>query len=1231
MKTRRNIKKKVVYMLVLSIVCFLTGFIISSLGKKYNSPEQVTQRINSQIAISLSNLNLKIDQIASFIPDNRNLLNSFLNKNYDGTFKNTGIEILIYKNDSLFSWTDIVFAAPNIKDSLYFNTDLILNGSGYYLVHQKIVGSYSIICLQLIHYNYKYSNEYLPQGFFKQFKASKNIEISLQPGNYNIVNNKGRFLFSLMFIEGSENETWIDFLCLLLNISGFLFLISTIFWGHLYLLLGKTKRWLIYIYFVVSFTFLYALQFFLRFPSYLYELKLFSPVYYAYSNLLPSLADLLITVLLIFQFTYFVCKCLNLKNKSCSSNLKINKVVLLLLLGLVSILFFFLNSTINNIVLNSDISFRFDNFLSLSYTSYLGLLIIAIVLLTFIFLVRIFRNFLVLLSVERNWYILISVIWVLIYILFCNYFALLDFIEIAFLVFILIELFFLIKKGASNQIQIFGTFMSIVILSAFTTYSLNKNVTIKEHEHRKIVATHLSDARDNMAEYFYNEVINSIQVDYKLKSIIFDTIITNSNILAAEYIKEKYFSGYWVKYHVQITICDPEVKLNIKPENIATGCNDYFSSYISNFMRQISVPGLYFSKQSVDAMYYLGKIDLLFENRGRSIKRNIFIEIISNGNWKGLGYPELLLDKKLNSVDNLAGYSYAFYRDGELVKNAGVFSYDIEIKERNASDLFITDKGFSHYFYKPDSNTTIVLSFENQVFTDIISPFYYVFILQFGILLTILLLQKFKITLKIRETTFRFRLQIILISMTVISSMILVIVSLLFIEKLNNNKNIEILHEKLNSVLIDIENRFANNLNLGDVKKDKLSELLLNLSNTYFTDINIFNEKGFLLASSRDQIFTEGMISEQINQKSVWQLLYGKKAFIVQREEIGNYSYLSAYAPIRNKENKMLGYINLPYFAKQEEIHKELSGLISAYANIYLIILIVSVTLALVLSRTVTKPLQLIANQFGRIKIGKFNEKIVWKRNDEIGSLVKEYNRMIDELEKSAELLARSERESAWREMAKQVAHEIKNPLTPIKLNVQLLLKAWQDKAPDWEERLRKFSQTLILQIDTLSSTATEFSDFAQNSKQDIKIFDVLQLLEQTTTLFSDQTNCSIYLKSQEETCFVRADKNHILRVFNNLIKNAIQAIPKDKDGVLTIELSKLNNNCIISFKDNGTGIEEEKKAKIFSPNFTTKTTGMGLGLAIVKNIIDNSSGQIWFETKPSEGTVFYISLPLEA
>jgi signal transduction histidine kinase len=1230
----KKIQKSILPMLFLSVLFFLSAVIISSATKKYYSLVNVSKRLTSEIASAYNNLETEAVKIAAQKTDDKNSFLDFIDKNYKDMFSEKGIEILIYRNDSLKFWTSDVFAAPFINiDSVSFASDIVRNGSGYYLVKQLRSKNDLIIALQLIRYNYRFSNEYLPKGFYKNFSTPDNAGIKLHPGKYNIISPSGKFLFSIAYEDPFELSIWLQYLIFTLYITSFLCLISVIFRIYQGLFREFGYKWIYFLLFVVDVIILRAIQLYFRFPADLYQMQLFKPVYFASSDFLPSLGDFLINALVGVQLTYFAFKQASVNTKIKSINIIFRRLLTLLAVIFLITLYYILTQTISELVLNSNISFRFENILSLPPISHVGVLIIASLLLGFFFIFEVTGKYIATWITDVKHYIYVTVPAFLAYGILTYFSDSFDVINTFLLSTLFMVLYFRVRAKPLAKIKTSRLILVVVILSAMATYIVNNSETIREHEKRKILATHLSDARDNLVEYYFKEASKSIEQDSTLSGILSRSKSEYAVNEISSYVKSKYFSGYWSKYLIQITVCQPDKKLSIQPGNIITGCDDYFNGKINQFMRPVSIPGLYFLRESIDAMYYLGKIDVRFYKAGIEGNNTIFVEINSNDIWKGLGYPELLFDTKNLNSDNLYGYSYAFYDKGELVKNVGKFSFDIDNKNilRNKSaDGFFKSSGYSHFVLKVDESVMIVLSKEIPRISELISPFSYVFILLLLMLLLINILKGAMLNWNLGIYTFRLRLQVIMISTIVVSSVVLVTVSMLYINKISSDKNREILNEKLNSVLIDLELHYGKYPSFDEVPQDELAYLLLNLSNTFFTDINIYNKEGFLLASSRDQIFREGMISEQINPTAEGKLLADKKSFFIQKERIGSYLFLSAYTPVRNLSNHLLGYLNLPYFAKQEEIRREISGMISALANIYILMIVITVMLALLLSRYITKPLQQIGNQFSRVKIGDKNAKIEWSRKDEIGRLVDEYNRMIDEMEKSAELLARSERESAWRQMARQVAHEIKNPLTPIKLSMQLLMKAWSDKAPDWDTRLKRFSQTLIMQIDTLSEIATEFSDFAQMPEPQIQEFDVIPLIQQSAALFRDQSDCKISFETDQQECIIKADPNQILRVFNNLIKNALQAIPDDRQGRIRIKLTILDNSCEICFQDNGTGISNESQTRIFSPNFTTKTAGMGLGLAMVKNIIDNSSGHIRFETELGKGTTFFVSLPLQ-
>jgi nitrogen fixation/metabolism regulation signal transduction histidine kinase len=290
----------------------------------------------------------------------------------------------------------------------------------------------------------------------------------------------------------------------------------------------------------------------------------------------------------------------------------------------------------------------------------------------------------------------------------------------------------------------------------------------------------------------------------------------------------------------------------------------------------------------------------------------------------------------------------------------------------------------------------------------------------------------------------------------------------------------------------------------------------------------------------------------------------------------------------------------------------------------------VSVVLAVIISERIVQPIKMIQNKFEKIELGKQHEKIEYNRKDELGQLVSEYNNMAQKLEESAKLLAQGERESAWREMAKQIAHEIKNPLTPMKLSIQFLMRSKENNDADFDKKLEKVSGTLIQQIDTLSSIATGFSNFAKMPKPDEHPFNVVETLGNVIQLFNNIENIDITSDLGEESeIIIVADKEQISRVFINLIKNATQAIPEGVRGKIHVSLTHAEK-LVIKISDNGCGIPDEIRGKLFTPSFTTKSSGSGLGLAMVKNIIINAKGDITFESEVGKGTTFIITLPLK-
>jgi nitrogen fixation/metabolism regulation signal transduction histidine kinase len=356
----------------------------------------------------------------------------------------------------------------------------------------------------------------------------------------------------------------------------------------------------------------------------------------------------------------------------------------------------------------------------------------------------------------------------------------------------------------------------------------------------------------------------------------------------------------------------------------------------------------------------------------------------------------------------------------------------------------------------------------------------------------------------------------------------------------------------------------------------------------------------------------------------------GESIFIYSDESDPLTNYRTAFFSIVSEDNRLLGFAGLPFYPGHTEAANCVKVFMGALLNVSVFLLIIAGAFALAVANSITRPMTVLGQKLKEFKLGKSNEPIEWKAKDELGLLIQEYNQMIVKLDESADLLALTEREVAWREMAKQVAHEIKNPLTPMRLSIQHLQHAMQNADPiESRQLVQRVGMTLIEQIDNLSRIAAEFSTFAKMPKPQYERIILNDLVASVHDLFKKRDDMDFNLYVPIDEIYVNADKSHLLRVLNNLIKNAIQAIPGSRRGVIDIRLEKHGDRAIIQVNDNGKGISREMREKVFYPNFTTKTSGTGLGLAISKNIVESFGGRIYFETEEGVGTRFYFELPL--
>jgi nitrogen fixation/metabolism regulation signal transduction histidine kinase len=403
---------------------------------------------------------------------------------------------------------------------------------------------------------------------------------------------------------------------------------------------------------------------------------------------------------------------------------------------------------------------------------------------------------------------------------------------------------------------------------------------------------------------------------------------------------------------------------------------------------------------------------------------------------------------------------------------------------------------------------------------------------------------------------------------------------------------------------------------------------ILELSDIHSLEVNFFDLNGKLLLSSKSDI--KNKKKPKIETEILKSLKNSTEKRIVITKIKENETYIkSSYSYIKDADFKNLAILNIPYEENSDFYNQEAENFLTRYAQVFIIMFIISILISYLLSSNITKSISQISEKLGITQLNERNQKLILQPgNQEINGLILAYNNMIDTLEDSAQKLAQSEREHAWREMAKQVAHEIKNPLTPMRLTIQSFQRKFDINDPEINQKLIDFSETLIQQIDTMTTVASAFSNFANMPTQQNELLNIVQVCKTTLEIFNEDY---VDFKTSEKEIYTSFDRTQLTRIVTNLVKNAIQSIPENQEiKSVVIEILKEDTNFVLKVSDNGIGISSENSGYIFEPKFTTKNSGMGLGLAIIKKIIENYNGSISFESEEVKGTLFTVKLPIK-
>ena len=1138
------------------------------------------------------------------------------------------ITILYYIDNKLIFWSDNGFDVPASLIDTLFSKPLVFLQNGWFLTKTVQAGNEKIIGLLRLHTDYSFENNIIKSGFEKEFRIPEKVGFSTDKNasEFHIFNKKGDFLFSLSFpvVKGNTNFILIP-LCLWAGVFILIIFLSL----ELVKLLVSRGRYLIAVGLALTiFSLIYFVILFTGKPLVLFQTELFSPYRFSLNKVIPSLGHLMVISILAAAFSNVLYRHFPLKDRKEGSGLK-NYLFLSILLVPGALLISLYQLIFSQLISISNINFETYKVLKLNMFSVIGFASVFLLLLVPVFyFLKIFQS----VKLFRSGVVIFSIITSLVVPAAFYYYNPGTLIPLAIFYLVLVVSIWISGK---RKLGLFN--MTIILSLIYGVYSLYFITILSEEktiENLKIQAVSFSTENDPEAEHLLIDLWPVISSDTILNNMMKNKSFERDLDKISNYLHDTYFDGYLGNYNFLIVLCRNDDPLRIGPGNEISGnCFKFFDDRIKRDGHVLTGTSFYFLDNQGGRSYYLAR---LYFKAKKNTTNGLFIELYSDVNDFQPGYSELLLDKKYHGYAGLKDYSFAKYINGEMVLSTVDFPFDksdADYIDKNSDYRIFRTEGFKHVLYK-NGNATVIISRPDMTSGDIIISFAYLFafILFFSNMIILMIRRPNVKSLNIFN--FRQKLQLSYIVILLFSFILIGIVVAFITIGQYQTKHFENIKEKLNSVYLDLDSKLSMEKFLSpdwrSSSYSSLNDLLVKLSNVFNTDINLYNLNGFLIATSRQEIFDRDLTSQRINNMALFNLEHFKKSEFYQKEKIGKLEYLSAYIPFFSTENKVLAYLNLPYFRMQSVLAKEISNLIVAVINFTLLLIVITMTLAVFISGRLTSPLAMLSEGLASVGVGKKSEHLTYIGNDEIGELVKRYNRMVDEIEESTHKLANSEREYAWREMAKQIAHEIKNPLTPMKLNVQQLFKSWNDKVPGFEKMLERFTKNQIEYIDNLSSIASAFSTFAKMPETNPVEVNLLDQIRITLELFKNTDNVTFRVHwPHESKIIIYADKEQLNGVFSNLIKNGIQSIPSGREGLIKINLEIKNDKVVISISDNGSGIPADLQKKLFTPNFTTKSSGMGLGLSIAKKYIERANGRIWFESEAEKGSVFYFELPV--
>ena len=1158
----------------------------------------------------------------------------------------------VFKNRQLVFWSDHRFIPDYQTVGKITTPRLVEFEQGKYLISKatalKNGDTLDVFSAITIYRHYENQNNYLQSGYDPDLFSIEPQNVSTLVGKpyQNVFDDQRNFVFSVVPPKSDvfrNQSTPIN--TIILGLLTLLFLgIYVLQWMYFFI---KSHHYSVgFVILAVYLVLVRALMLYYGIPFIFYENELFNSRHYASSDLAPSLGDLLLNVLftvvlLLYLVNYYYRS--RLYFWLTHQNQWIRSLASLACVWVSYAAFFIYYYELNSIYEKS--MFTLDITLSIAFSPlkiaclviFVGLssaYFLSVHLLAGIFIRccqpwwRAFMVFLLGSGLATVALLVLKIPMEYIFLVHSFYFLLLFFTRLPRILY------------SFRYITSIYFFTAALFCAVITTYVVYYQEDQKEIGYKQEFGTQLLADNDRNGEFFLDRANANISQDSLLQlTFLRDTIFARERIQSR--VKSKLLSKYLDKYETEVLSFDEEGR---SLENNASAPN--YQYYVNKYQipaYKTKYANIYFVNEFGGNFIkqYLAFAEVTKEN---TLLGYVILDLKQREELPQSVYPELLMDKNFIQAPETRQYSYALYSpDNKILYSNGSYNYErkmpIGILKNNAlfrEGLNLFD--YRHIGVRGANGRSIVVSSLDYPFKNVFSNFSFLYLILVLFVIILIILYAVKYGFSKFNVNYSTKIQILLNAAFFLPLLLVVVITLSVISSnyvtnqentyINNTKNIaNNFIPYLTRSIQPLDSVAGSGQN--SISEDKLTEELAKIARDADVDINLFQNNGLLRVATKPLMYEGKLLSKQINPYAYRHLLEDKENQILLSESLGDLQYRTAYVAVKSAKGQPLGVLSVPYFESKRELEEQMIDIIASVLSIFAAMFIVFIVVSYFASNSLINPLKLLTQKIRKTNLDKLTESLVWRSDDEIGLLIGEYNRMLLKLDESKQALSASEKQSAWREMAKQVAHEIKNPLTPMKLTLQQLQRTMPKDGTPKSQKIEKTFDTLLDQIDNLSDIATSFSDFAKMPPLKQELFDLTSVLSKAADLYADDPKITLDRQIENRETLVVGDRSLMGRIITNLIINGIQSVPETRRPTILLKLNAGEGNVNLEVRDNGMGIPESIRSKVFFPNFSTKLGGSGVGLAIAKRGIEHANGSIWLESEEGQGTTFFISLPL--